>query len=197
MSDGNVSRETPERGRTPTHGHTKDGRAVHAHTSSHMKQALSLKGLKSDVGKVEGLNAKIAVLVTSSVGTMFCAWSFCVIALISLPAILTQAGWVGATTFPKFLISPGLILIVAWVAQTFIQLVLLSIIMVGQSVQSAASDARASKTLEDTERALDLLDTKTEGGIKEILDAITALGTPSNVTDITKEVPHRDPKGKK
>jgi hypothetical protein len=65
-----------------------------------------------------------------------------------------------------------LILIVAWIAQTFIQLVLLSIIMVGQRVQSAASDARAEKQFADTESIVDALSLKTEGGLKTILDAI-------------------------
>ena len=39
--------------------------------------------------------------------------------------------------------SGDLIIIVSWVAQTFIQLVLLPVIIVGQNVQAAASDARA------------------------------------------------------
>ncbi len=65
---------------------------------------------------------------------------------------------------------------IAWIAQTFLQLVLLSVIMVGQAVQSAASDARSVQTYQDTEALLDRLDTHTEGGIKELLDAIEALG---------------------
>ena len=92
---------------------------------------------------------------------MACAYVFAVIALISLPAAIT---------------SGQVIIIVAWVAQTFLQLVLLSIIMVGQSVQSAASDARAVKEFADTETILDRLDVNTAGGIKEVLDAIHALG---------------------
>jgi hypothetical protein len=44
--------------------------------------------------------------------------------------------------------------------------------MVGQDVQSMASDARSEKTFTDTESILDALDTKTEGGLKEILDTI-------------------------
>jgi branched-subunit amino acid permease len=67
------------------------------------------------------------------------------------------------------------IIIVAWIAQTFLQLVLLSIIMVGQSVQSAASDARAAKEFADTETILDRLDINTAGGINDILDAIHAV----------------------
>jgi hypothetical protein len=78
-----------------------------------------------------------------------------------------------------------LILIVAWVAQTFIQLVLLSIIMVGQNVQSIASDARFERTYEDAVTILDRLDVQTEGGLKAILDrldAITTLGGPQTPT---------------
>ena len=49
--------------------------------------------------------------------------------------------------------------------------------MVGQDVQSQASDARAAKTFDDTVLVLDLLNTKTDGGLKEILDAIKARGS--------------------
>jgi hypothetical protein len=47
--------------------------------------------------------------------------------------------------------------------------------MVGQSVQSAASDARAVNTFEDTQVIVDRLDTTTAGGIKEILDRLAEL----------------------
>lgn len=119
--------------------------------------------IRHAVREVEGINAKIALVITRTVGTMACAYVFAVIALISLPAAIN---------------SGQVIIIVAWIAQTFLQLVLLSIIMVGQSVQSAASDARAAKEFADTETILDRLDTRTAGGIKEVLDAIHALGNP-------------------
>lgn len=73
-------------------------------------------------------NRWLAVPITGSVGSMWCAYAFALIALISLPAALASG-------------SP--IVIVSWVAQTFLQLVLLPIIIVGQNVQAAASDARA------------------------------------------------------
>ncbi len=117
--------------------------------------------IRRAVGEVEGFNAKLALVITRSVGTMACAYVFAVIAFISLPAAIN---------------SGQVIIIVAWVAQTFLQLVLLSIIMVGQTVQSTASDARAAKEFEDTETILDRLDVNTAGGIKEVLDAIHALG---------------------
>jgi hypothetical protein len=121
-------------------------------------------GIRTAAGEVEGFNAKLALLITRSVGTMACAYLFAGIALISLPAAIS---------------SGAVIVIVAWIAQTFLQLVLLSIIMVGQSVQSAASDARATKEFADTEVILDRLDSNTAGGIRDVLDAIHGLGQPT------------------
>jgi hypothetical protein len=106
--------------------------------------------------EVEGFNAKLAVLITEGVGTMACAYLFALLALLGLKPAL----------------APGGEGIIAWIAQTFLQLVLLSIIMVGQRVQSTASDARAEKEFHDTEVILDALDVKTEGGLKTILEAV-------------------------
>ena len=79
-------------------------------------------------GVIGLFNSRLAVLITRSVGTMWTAYLFALIALISLPAAI-------ATHSSLF--------IVAWVAQTFLQLVLLPIIIVGQNVISASQDARA------------------------------------------------------
>ena len=94
------------------------------------------------------------------------------LAFVSLPAILIQAGVLTKRDVPTFLTKPGLILIVSWIAQTFLQLVLLSIILVGQRVQSAASDQRAEKEFTDTEAVLDALNLNTQGGLTTILKAI-------------------------
>ena len=126
------------------------------------------KGIRAAVRDVEGFNAKVALVITRSVGTMACAYLFAAIALISLPAAIN---------------SGQVIVIVAWIAQTFLQLVLLSIIMVGQSVQSAASDARAAKEFADTETILDRLDVHTAGGIKDVLDAIHAIRRPGEPSE--------------
>ena len=74
------------------------------------------------------INTRLAVGIARRVGSMWCAYVFALIAFISLPAAIS-------THDP--------IIMVAWVAQTFLQLVLLPIIIVGQNVQAAASDARA------------------------------------------------------
>ena len=74
------------------------------------------------------INTQLALSITKVVGSMWCAYAFAVLALISLPSAIK---------------SHDPIIIVAWIAQTFLQLVLLPIIIVGQNVQAAASDARA------------------------------------------------------
>jgi hypothetical protein len=114
--------------------------------------------IKAAMGEVDGVNAKIAVLITRLVGSMWCAYVFAIIAFIGLRPALKPGG-------------EGLI---AWIAQTFLQLVLLSVIMVGQAVQSAASDARSEQTYEDTVKILDALNVKTEGGIQELRDELLA-----------------------
>jgi hypothetical protein len=132
----------------------------------------SPREIKQAVGAAEGFNAKVAVIITKGVGTMACAYIFSLIALVSLPQILITSGVLPKSDVPHFLANPGLILIVAWIAQTFIQLVLLSIIMVGQNVQSLAADARAANTFNDAEAILDRLDAHTQGGIAEILERL-------------------------
>jgi hypothetical protein len=87
---------------------------------------------------VERFNTYLALKITSAVGTMWCAYVFALIALVSLPNAL-DAG------------TPETI---TWITQMFLQLVLLSIIIVGQNVQSAAADSRAQATYEDADAVL-------------------------------------------
>lgn len=87
---------------------------------------------------VSRFNAAFAVKITNAIGSMWCAYIFAVIAFIGLPGAIKE----------------GTLGIVQWIAQTFLQLVLLSIIIVGQNVQAAASDKRAESTYEDAEAVL-------------------------------------------
>ena len=89
-----------------------------------------------------GFNGRLATIITDAVGTMWCAYLFAAIALISLPAAI-QAGTAA---------------LVAWIAQTFLQLVLLSVIMVGQKVAAQASDKQALQTYKDAEAILEIQD---------------------------------------
>ena len=150
---------------TPHFGVTRSGLHVHLRTLDHLPVH----------NAYARFNKAVAVKITGWVGSMSCAWVFCILALASLPAVLTQAFHLHA--FPSWLISVGLIALVAWIAQTFLQLVLLSIIIVGSNVQAEASDARAAKTFDDCEALLDRLDEHTEGGIKAVLDAVNTLAS--------------------
>ena len=150
--------------REPHFGHTRHGQQpVHAHTFDHLP----------DRTAISRFNSRLGVAITRAVGSMMCAYVFAVLALASLPAILTQAFSLHA--FPHWLINASLIALVAWISSYFLQLVLLPIIIVGQNVQSQAADARAAKTFEDCELIADRLDEKTQGGIKAVLDAVAAL----------------------
>ena len=79
---------------------------------------------------------KLGFVITRAVGTMICAMLFTVLALISLPAAIK--------THDK-------IVIVAWVAQTFLQLVLLPIIMVGQNIQGKHTEVMAEEEFKTTQ----------------------------------------------
>jgi hypothetical protein len=91
-----------------------------------------------------GLNGRIGLFITVIVGTMWCAYVFALIALVSLPDTLDQAGYNIGFTF-----GAGKILLVAWISQAFLQLVLLPIIIVGQNIQARAADKRAEDTYKD------------------------------------------------
>ncbi len=79
-------------------------------------------------GAAGRFNTFLAVNITKLVGSMWCAYAFAVLAFISLPSALR---------------SGDAVTLVSWISQTFLQLVLLSVIMVGQNVLAVASDARA------------------------------------------------------
>ena len=83
------------------------------------------------MNRINEFNRRLAQKITSFVSTMWCAYIFAALALISLPAAIK---------------SGDVVVIVAWVAQTFLQLVLLSIIMVGQQVSSQSVEEMIKET---------------------------------------------------
>ena len=85
------------------------------------------------MNRINEFNRRLAEKITSAVSTMWCAYIFAALALISLPAAIKTG---------------DVVVIVAWIAQTFLQLVLLSIIMVGQSVSSASVEQKINETHE-------------------------------------------------
>jgi hypothetical protein len=83
---------------------------------------------ESTVGR---FNSQVAVLITKAVGTMWAAYLFCLIALVSFPQAFDA------------LLRGDRVTAISWLSQSFLQLVLLPIIIVGQNVISASQDARA------------------------------------------------------
>jgi hypothetical protein len=84
-----------------------------------------------------GINGKIGLYVTTVVGTIWCAYAFAALALFVLPDAVK-----------------GPLLLVQWISQTFIQLVMLFIIIVGQNIQGKVADKRAQMTFEDAAATL-------------------------------------------
>ena len=124
------------------------------------------KRRKTEESAVTRFNGRLGLAIANRVGTMWAAYLFCLLALVSLPGAL-QSG--------------NTVTIVAWVAQTFLQLVLLPIIIVGQNIQAKASDERAIATYNDADAILhdakeiqSHLDTQDEA-IGELLNKVAAL----------------------
>ena len=82
-------------------------------------------------------NAALGLRITVIVGTMWAAYVFALIALISLPDNIhsTQT-------------------LILWISSSFLQLVLLPIIIVGQNIQARAADKRSEATYNDADAVL-------------------------------------------
>lgn len=102
-----------------------------AHPHVEVRQLAGPVKVKAKSGR---FNDRIGVFITTVVGTMWAAYVFMILALVSLPSAAA---------------SGNSVIIVGWIAQTCLQLVLLPVIIVGQNVQAAASDDRAAATYKD------------------------------------------------
>lgn len=115
------------------HPHIKRRELAGAPTTDQARQKVHGSGW---IGK---LNNKVGLLVTIAVGSMWCAYLFTVLALFALPDAIKQ----------------GTYFVVVWLSSSFLQLVLLPVIIVGQNIQAKASDARAQATYDDASAVLD------------------------------------------
>lgn len=115
-----------------------------------------------------GINGKVALTLTTVVGTMWCAYAFAVLALVALPSAL-QSG--------------KMLDLIQWISQTFIQLVMLSVIMVGQNILGKASDKRAQMTYDDADATFHDAEQiqahlkEQDAALNTMLDKIAALET--------------------
>jgi hypothetical protein len=93
--------------------------------------AREVRELIHGTGAIGTFNNRVAVIITRSVGSMWAAYLFVCISLVSFPQALNA------------FLSGDTVTGIAWLSQSFLQLVLLPVILVGQQVISAAQDARA------------------------------------------------------
>ncbi len=87
-------------------------------------------------------NERIASYITKKVGSMQMAYIFTAIAFISFPAAI---------------LSHQPLIIISWIAQTFLQLVLLPVIIVGQNLQSRHSELRSKADYEADKKSIRIL----------------------------------------
>jgi hypothetical protein len=92
---------------------------------------------------LDKFNNAFALKITNGVGSMWSAYLFACLSLLSLPAILVLVSPSLRADFPKWIVAASLITLIAWVSQNFLQLVLLPVIMVGQNVIQGHQEAKA------------------------------------------------------
>ena len=128
-----MTEQTVER-RKSSPQHRAEYAAAQAAPTEHQPRLVTTRQVGQFIhgaGAIGQFNSRLAVLITKSVGTMWAAYLFILIAFVSLP----QA-WHAFT-------RGDTVIGVAWLSQSFLQLVLLPIIIVGQNIISASQDARA------------------------------------------------------
>jgi len=84
---------------------------------------------------------RLALKITNGVGSIWCALIFTLIALISLPETINEAA-------DTQTIGP----IIQWVTQTFLQLVLLSIVLRGQNIAGDKQEQMVNQIRGNTEK---------------------------------------------
>lgn len=128
-----VTTETISQTQTHPHRHTN----VLFHHEDHQHQPRNVNLLHKAERAAEGVNTRIAIALTNRVGTMWTAYTFALIAIVGLFAILG-------------VFNPIVALLVAWASQTFIQLTLLPVIMVGQNVLGRKAEIQADEQFRTT-----------------------------------------------
>jgi uncharacterized membrane protein len=137
MQEENISAfartETPSQTQTQPQHHTR----VLFRNEPHQHQPRNVNRLHQAELAASGFNTRLAVALTKSVGTMWTAYIFMVLAIIGLFGLL---GWLNPFTF----------LLATWVSQQFLQLVLLPVIMVGQNVLGRKAELLADEQFHTT-----------------------------------------------
>jgi hypothetical protein len=106
----------------------------------HMPVAVRVEDVHEAHKARGGLNAKVAIGLTRGVATMWCAYLFAALAVVGLLGLL---GW----------LDPFIFLLATWISQQFLQLVLLSVIMVGQGLLGKHQEMVSEETARTTQKS--------------------------------------------
>jgi hypothetical protein len=111
--------------------------------------------------KVRKFNDWLGLVITRGVGNMWCAYAFAALTLTSLPE--------NVDTVAHF---------VQWLSTSFLQLVLLSIILVGQELQGRDSATQATETHDAQMESLQLI-REDHAAVAEMVTELHALHIPA------------------
>lgn len=133
MQGENASASVHPEATSPTQAHPHHYPKVLFHHEPHQHQPRNINALQKAEQAAAGFNQKLAITLTKAVGTMICAYVFAILAIIGFPGFqATPTQWV------------------QWISQTFIQLVMLSVIMVGQSILGRKQELQADEQFRTT-----------------------------------------------
>ena len=133
MQGENASASTHPEATSPTQAHPHHYPKVLFQHEPHQYQPRNVNALHQAEQAAAGFNQKLAITLTKAVGTMACAYIFAILAIIGFPGLqATPTQWV------------------QWISQTFIQLVMLSVIMVGQSILGRKQELQADEQYRTT-----------------------------------------------
>ncbi len=103
----------------------------------HQPVAIRVEDVREASAARGGLNARLAVLLTKGVATMWCAYLFALLAVLGFPGLL----------------GPFTAQLVQWTSQTFIQLTMLAVLMVGQGLLGKHQEMVSEETAKTTQKS--------------------------------------------
>jgi hypothetical protein len=126
---------TPDPSSTPRgQAHASAMQTARTQPTLHVPRLITNHQIRLEIhgaGAAGRFNNRLAVMITRAVGTMWAAYVFVLISFVSFPQALSA------------FLNGDTVTGITWLSQSFLQLVLLPIIIVGQNVISANQDARA------------------------------------------------------
>ncbi len=162
----------------------------HAHTPRNANERhREERQTRIAAGGIRGFNERLAIRLSGAVSTMWTAYLFTVLALVTIFAVL---GWFGV-------LSPLVAAVGEAVSQTFIQLVFLPILALVSSVQSRQSEIQADeqyhtslRNLHDIEQVARHLDAQ-DAALIELRDRLRLMSPAATLGSSSTSTPGAPP----